>query len=250
MDLKITTLIAAGAHEEALTLLVSSYRDPVARFCAGLVGSEAEAEELSQDAFVEALGAMGRFHGDAGVKPWIFGIARRVCIRHLRKRDRRSSLLARWWSRSEEGEGAGPDPERAHARREEVDHLSQALGGLKPHLREAVLLRYQAGLDGPEIAAALGIRPAAARKRVSLGLSALRTALRPVLYAAEAPDKAPSGRSGVAGSTPEGEPGARNSELAAPRSDAEAALGGDCKESDHDGADALRARPRPRIVRS
>lgn len=178
MELRITTLIASGDHKEALDVLACAYGSACGRFCATLVGSEADAEELVQEALIEAYRAMPRYRGAATVKSWFFGISRRICIQHLRRRDRRRSLLTRWFYPGAEEAHTPPDPaEQSEARRA----LAQALGRLKPKLRDAVLLRYQAGLDHREVAQALHISPAAARKRTSLGISALRAELGPWL---------------------------------------------------------------------
>lgn len=175
MELRITTLIASGDFREALRLLCEAYGAAVGRYCTGLVGSRAEAEELLQEALIEAYAAMGRFRGESTARAWLFGIARRLCIRHLRRRDRRLLLFRRFARQAPEE--ATEDHERSDARLA----LERALVGLKPPLRDAVLLQYQAGLEGPEIAAVLGITAEAARKRVSLGVQALRVALRPNL---------------------------------------------------------------------
>lgn len=172
MELRITTLMASGDFREALRLLVDAYGKPVGRYCTGLVGSRTEAEELLQESLIEAFAAMPRFRGESTVRAWLFGIARRLCIRHLRRRDRRLVLFRRF------ARAAPPEAPSDHERTDARLALERALVALKPPLREAVLLQYQAGLESPEIAAVLGISAEAARKRVSLGVQALRVELR------------------------------------------------------------------------
>jgi RNA polymerase sigma-70 factor (ECF subfamily) len=181
METRITTLMASGDHHEAIRLIVRTWGTQLARYCAGMVGSAAQADELVQDALVEALGAMSRYRGEAGVRAWLMGIARRVCIRHLRKRDRRRSL----WSRWSPPETAPPNFADQAADR---DALTWALAQLNPKLRVAVLMRHQQGLEGREMAEALGISHAAARKRVSHGVVRLRELLAPVLMRAPDPE--------------------------------------------------------------
>jgi len=177
MELQITTLMEDGDHREALRLMAEQYSGPVKRFCASMVGSLSEAEELMQETYIDAWKAMPRFRSESNVRAWLFGIARRVCIRHLRRRDRQAGLLQRWF-------GAGNAPASAEKPALDLDEralLRQGLAELTPELRQAVLLRYQVDMDGPEMALALGVRPATARKRVSLGIAALRKSLRPLL---------------------------------------------------------------------
>lgn len=195
MEERITSLIMAGEHREALGLLAEAYGPKVARFCAGLVGSHAEGEELMQESFLDAWQAMPRFRGESTSRAWLFGIARRVCIRHLRQRDRRAGLRARYGGSPGSAPVARVNGSAASATDDpagalgDQERLAEALAALKPELQQAVLLRYQAGLDGAELAAALGCRHAAARKRVSLGIQALRASLRPALYAPPTPEE-------------------------------------------------------------
>ena len=178
MELRITTQLASGNRREALALMAEAFADDIGRYCTSMTRSEAEAEELVQETFIQAFEALERYTGQSSVRAFLFGIARQVCIRHLRKRDRRRGLFQRWFV---VGDSVVADPVDPVEAAEERVALATALAALKPTLREAVLLRYQAGLEGPEVARALGISHAAARKRVSLGVKALRESLRPVL---------------------------------------------------------------------
>jgi RNA polymerase sigma-70 factor (ECF subfamily) len=73
--------------------------------------------------------------------------------------------------------GRGPDAGELHLERERAIRARNALAELKPSEREAVVLRYDAGLSFREVAAACGVDEAAARKRVSRALSRLRESL-------------------------------------------------------------------------
>ncbi|MDY0004911.1 MAG: sigma-70 family RNA polymerase sigma factor [Polyangia bacterium] len=232
MEKLIAALVAAGEHREALGLLAEAHSLKVARFCAGLVGSRAEGEELMQEAFIEAWQAMPRFRAESTPRSWLFGIARRLCIRHIRRRDRRASLGAQLAGDAERvarvNGSAAQAGEDSSSMLEDQALVREALAHLKPDLREAVLLRYQVGLDGLELAAALGLRPEAARKRVSLGLKALREALRPLLMAPPGPGETPS----------EGEPGAEQGP----------APGRGEQAGDQEGSQAGSQAPRLRVV--
>ncbi len=177
MNHAITVALSRRDHRAALVLMAEAWSVDLGRFCAILVGSRAEAEELLQEAFIEAWAALPRLRKPEQARSWMFGIVRRVCSQHLRRRDRRAALRERYGPLTLVSATATDPGERADT----AARLEAALHDLPRALREAVLLRYQADLSGPEIARALGIRPATARKRVSLALSALREALRPLL---------------------------------------------------------------------
>ncbi|MBU1239483.1 RNA polymerase sigma factor [Myxococcota bacterium] len=189
MEIKITTLIEDGNHERALSLMTDAYAKQIGRFCTGLVGSPSEAEDLLQETFIQAWTALPHYRAESSVRAWLYGIARKVCASHLRKRDRRSTLLRRFFSGGgEEDTTTGEGADRV-ARSETRTIINRALMRLKPKLREAVLLQYQAEMQTSEIAEILGISPANARKRVSLGIGELRELLRPVLMEPTKDDK-------------------------------------------------------------
>jgi RNA polymerase sigma-70 factor (ECF subfamily) len=217
MELKISTYVAAGDYEQALRLMAEAYSTSVARFCAGFCGSAAEADDLLQETFVDAWKAMHRFPASANAKGWLFGIARRVCIRYLRKRDRRADLVKKWCGEAKDPVSRGPSAEEGAEDAESQALLAQALSQLKPNLREAVLLYYQVGLSTAEMAESLGVKPATARKRVSLGVQSLRRSLRPLLM------EPPSEQGGTTDSD---------------------------KERDHESEDTVSARRGPRLVSS
>jgi len=171
MDAHIERLIGQRDYRGALEALASDHGKALGRFCSGLLGSVADGEEALQEALIHTLNAMPSYRGD-GVRAWAFGIARNVCAGELKKRTRRRSLWARMFGASEP---ALVRPlEDADARMS----LDKALMRLSPGLREALLLRYQQGMDATEVADVLHISHAAARKRISLGLAGLRLTLQ------------------------------------------------------------------------
>jgi RNA polymerase sigma-70 factor (ECF subfamily) len=76
--------------------------------------------------------------------------------------------------------GKGLDTTELAIERERAVRARSALSALKPSEREAVVLRYDAGLSFREVAEACGVDEAAARKRVSRALVRLRESLADV----------------------------------------------------------------------
>jgi RNA polymerase sigma-70 factor, ECF subfamily len=169
----LAELIGAGRHREAIARCAREHGPALGRMCMALLGSQAEAEEAVQEALLAAHDGFSGFRGESTVRAWLFGIARRMCARRLEvriRRDRRLRLV-----HDAEAEPALPDEEVE--RRRAAARIREALEQLRPSDREAVVLRYQAGLSYREIGAACGIDEAAARKRTSRGLGRLRTLL-------------------------------------------------------------------------
>lgn len=168
----IARLIAAGEHRDALARCAKTYGAPLGRLCMALTGSQAEAEELVQETLLAAYDAFPTFRFESSVKSWLYGIARRICGRHNEVKNRRQARL-----RLVHDTGRAADAGELALERERAIRAREALASLKPSEREAVVLRYDAGLSFREVAAACGVDEAAARKRVSRALSRLRESL-------------------------------------------------------------------------
>jgi RNA polymerase sigma-70 factor, ECF subfamily len=134
-----------------------------------LLGSQADADEATQESLLRAHCGMASYRGDGSVKAWLCGIARHVCAHTLETRRRGREAL----------ELAPVEPEAcdAFARRQRARAIRQALDHLKPSEREALVLRYVAGLSHREIATAIHLDEAAARKRISRALAHLRAVM-------------------------------------------------------------------------
>ncbi len=168
----IEKMIAEEKYRDALARCTRAYSAPLGRLCMALTGSQAEAEELVQETLIAGYDGFPQFRFEGSVKSWLFGIARRICGRHNEVRNRRAARL-----RLVHDTGRGADVSELHIERERAIRARNALAELKPSEREAVVLRYDAGLSFREVAAACGVDEAAARKRVSRALSRLRTSL-------------------------------------------------------------------------
>ena len=134
----------------------------VFRTVRGMLRSDAEAEDVTQDAMLAALTSLHRYSPRSGTRfaAWLTTIAVNTTRRRFRRR--RPELTA-----------TGELPEVAAADTDLADHvdlarqraaLLRALAELEPREREIVNLRYGAELNAAEIAAQLGIEPANVRK--------------------------------------------------------------------------------------
>lgn len=169
----IAELIARGQHRAALSRCAAEHGAAIGRLCMALLGSQAEAEETTQETLIAAHDSFAHWRGEGSIRAWLFGIARRRCARRLATRQRRAHRL-----RLLETPPAPDAPldEQVHARRQAVK-VRHALDQLEPTLREAIVLRYQSGLSYREIAGLCHIKETAARKRASRALARLRTIL-------------------------------------------------------------------------
>lgn len=169
---RIVAALSAGRHDEALRLCACHHGETLGRLCMSLVGSQTEAEDLVQETLLAAYQGFGGYREQGTVKAWLCSIARRKCARHLELR-----------SRSKLPRATGTEPELVASAEEQVvarrraDRARVLLESIRPSERETLVLRYAAGLTFREVAQACGIEEAAARKRASRALAALRSQL-------------------------------------------------------------------------
>jgi RNA polymerase sigma-70 factor (ECF subfamily) len=168
----IEALAREGRHREAIAACAAAWGVPLGRLCMAFTGSQAESEELVQETLIAALGALGSWRGEGSLKAWLFGIARRIAGRHVELRARRDARL-----RLVHDGARGPDAGELVEARQAAERARASLAKLKPSEREAVVLRYEAGLAFRDVAAACGVDEPTARKRVSRALGRLRADL-------------------------------------------------------------------------
>jgi RNA polymerase sigma factor (sigma-70 family) len=141
---------------------LDEHRRPVLAYLRAAVG-HSDAEDVFQETFIAALRAYERMDG-RHPRAWVMTIARRKAIDHHRARARRPEPR----ERLPEQPVPGPETEVG-----EVEVWS-AVAELSDAQRDAVALRFAADLSYREIGEALEISEAAARRRVSDALAALR----------------------------------------------------------------------------
>jgi len=153
-DAAIERLVTEARNGDswAFGMIFDHYHDSIYRFIASRVQRPSDAEDLTQLVFVKALEALPRYVS-RGVPfgGWLFRLARNAVIDHVRTRHDHTELD----SLIEAAHGdAGPD--EIAVVRQELDAVGAALAGLTDEQREAISLRFFAGLSAREAAEAMG----------------------------------------------------------------------------------------------
>ena len=138
-----------------------------------ITGDASEAEDASQEAFVKAYHALGRFQTGAPFRPWLLAVVANEA-RNRRKAALRRADLALRAGMEDPRANAPPSPEAATLSAERRAELLHALGSLREEDRLVIALRYFLGLSEAETAATLGCARGTVKSRLSRAIGCLR----------------------------------------------------------------------------
>ena len=161
---------ARGGDAEAFAAIFDRYHEPVYRFIASRIHRPADAEDLTQLVFVKALEALPRYES-RGVPfgGWLFRLARNTVIDHVRTH-KETADLEQVLDRADLDRG----PDEWAMTRQELETVRVALAALTDDQREAIALRYFAGLSAREAATAMGKQEGTVRGLQFRAIAALR----------------------------------------------------------------------------
>ncbi|MBM3237228.1 sigma-70 family RNA polymerase sigma factor [Candidatus Poribacteria bacterium] len=154
---------------EAFDELVIRYQDKIYRLAYSFVHNREDALDLSQEAFLRAFQALGRFERKAAFYSWLYRITTNLCIDFLRNRSRtksvsldaedgglRSKLLNSYLPNGLIRGYKQYSPTKYVEEKELQQHIINAVSTLSPKQREVFVLRYWDDLQIKEIANVIG----------------------------------------------------------------------------------------------
>jgi RNA polymerase sigma-70 factor, ECF subfamily len=158
--------------ERAAAALVERHSAALARFALSL-GERNEVEEVVQDTFVRAFGALDSFRADSSLRTWLFTIERRLILDRRRAARRRRDT-----GTVEEGDAATSyNALDALIADETEGRVQDAVKRLSPMQREVFVLRVTEGLSYKEIADIVGSTEGAARVHYHNAMRAIKESL-------------------------------------------------------------------------
>jgi len=139
--------------------LVEKYQQMVFRTCIGFVHNKDDADDLTQDIFIQAYQALPRFKGDSAFSTWLYRIAVNASLNKIRKSPLKNILqrIENFTGKRNEHEtfvsvSTGEDPENMLIRQEQIEAVRQALDALPENQRTAIILSKYDDLSQKEIA--------------------------------------------------------------------------------------------------
>jgi len=149
---------AQRGEENAFEALFLQHRQRVYSVCLRMIGNTAEAEELTQDAFLQVFRKIQTFRGESAFSTWLHRISVNIVLMRLRKK----SVMATSLEESTRGEESEDLPREYGAPdlvlTGSIDrvHLERAIAQLPPGYKQAFVLHDVQGYEHNEIAALLG----------------------------------------------------------------------------------------------
>ena len=154
----------------AFDLLVLKYQGRIAALVSRYVSDAGEVEDVTQEAFIKAYRALGKFRGDSAFYTWLYRIAANAAKNHLVAKGRRPGADATIEDAEGFGEGGmlseSASPEALAMGGELAEVVESALNALPGELKAALMLREFDGLSYDDIADVLGCPVGTVRSRI------------------------------------------------------------------------------------
>ena len=154
-------------------VLVRRYQGVIYNLMLRHAGGGDVAEDLAQEAFIRAYARLETFRLGNRFFPWLYALAMNVVRDWMRKNGRDFHVYMDDPAVMADQDG-GPDTARTAQRNMDGGRAFEAVMGLAPKYREALILRFRHDLSMQEISRALGITVSGAKMRVSRGLELVR----------------------------------------------------------------------------
>jgi RNA polymerase sigma-70 factor (ECF subfamily) len=153
--------VLAG-NEEAFAHLINKYKDQLFELASRILKNRAEAEDILQDAFLQAYRHLGDFRNDSQFSTWLYSIV----LNRVRNRMRQNKVL-HWYSldvRRTDREDVqlpelphkSPSLDTLTEKKMELERVHRVVGGFPLHYQSIFIMHYFHNLPLEEVAHRLG----------------------------------------------------------------------------------------------
>ena len=174
-------LIAACQQGEsrAFRRVFEIYRDRVYALCCHMAGNADDAEDLTQEIFIQAFRSIGSFRAESAFGTWLYRIASNRCVSEARKRRPRFRSVEEMAEHNAAPLARGPNPEEQLVRKELVKRAEEAIASLPESQRLLFVLGTQMGMKYRDIGEIVDISEDAVKVRIHRARKRVRDALKP-----------------------------------------------------------------------
>ena len=176
---------ARSGDEKAFEKLLKKYRNLVYSVMVRMVRNPQEAEDLTQEAFIKAFGALQSFNEEYAFSTWLMKIASNNCIDFLRKKKLRTQSIdepVKYKDESLQFElpDREPTPERKMLNTERSRMINDAIEALPRRYREVIILRHKEEKSYEEIAELLQLPLGTVKARIFRAREMLNKSIRDI----------------------------------------------------------------------
>ena len=182
-DTEIINITLQGGRNEFRTL-VERYQSMVFRTCMGFLHDKDDADDLTQEVFIQAYQSLNKFKNDSAFSTWIYRIAVNASLNRLRKNSRTPILnrLDSLFVTGKEKEisltaNEDEDPESILIRLEKSKWIQAALDSLPENQRTVIVLSKYDDLSQKEIAEIMKITEGAVESLIQRAKANLKVKL-------------------------------------------------------------------------
>lgn len=169
---------AKQRDQKAFTQLYEANFDKIYRYIVIKIGNETEAEDMTQQVFLNALQSISSFKWQgAPFSAWLYRIAHNQVMDYLRKKKKRPDTLPDEMVNIREDNDKTTDPERMVEHNMNIEQVLAAAQQLTEAQREVISLRFTSDLSTAEVAKIMGRSQGAVKALQHSAIIALRKAL-------------------------------------------------------------------------
>jgi RNA polymerase sigma-70 factor (ECF subfamily) len=165
---------AQKGDQAAFGEIVRRYQRAVYRVAWALTRNDSDADDLAQETFVRAWGAIGRFEIGQPLYPWLARIGTNLAFSLFRSRKRRPETPLEPLLEAGRQWGVEDDPAEHAARGEHDARLRECFAALAPEHQAVLALRVMQDLPYDEIARTLNVPVGTVMSRLSRARAELR----------------------------------------------------------------------------
>jgi len=164
---------AKQRDEEAFTQLYEEYFDKIYRYVTLRIGDRMEAEDITQQVFLNAIKAISSFRWKgAPFSAWLFRIAHNQVVDYLRKKTKRATVVF-----EESLLTSDDDPQLVFEHKLDIERLVSATKKLTPAQQEVISLRFAGEMSVARVAKVMGKSEGAVKALQHSAIVALRRVL-------------------------------------------------------------------------
>ena len=161
-----------GGERNAFEALVLENQDNVYNLALKMTGSEEDALDISQEAFLKAYRQLPGFRGESRFSVWLYRLTYNLCIDLLRKNKRTGTVSLTFEDDADDARDIEiPDlrdlPEDNVLRKELRESMATGIGELSPQHREIIVLREINEMSYSDLAQTLGVSEGTVKSRLA-----------------------------------------------------------------------------------